>query len=230
MTPERAAAFETIGSLAHWQMMSRNHPAPEDPPRSLPAIARAIQVCRRCPISCNGTSAVMGEGSPEAALLIVGEQPGDVEERQGRPFIGPAGHLLRDHLDNAGIDVTTSYITNAIKHFKYVQRGKRRLHQSPAAGEIDACRWWLDAERAVVQPRLVLALGASAIRAVLGRDLSIGPLRGRPHALADGSEAWVTTHPGYLLRLKEGARAEAGQAFAADLRKVAARLGDVAGT
>ena len=171
----------------------------------------------------------MGEGSPEAALLIVGGQPGDVEERQGRPFIWPAGRLLREHLDNAGFDVTTSYITNAVKHVKFVQRGKRRLHQSPTDDEIDVCRWWLDAEWTVVQPRLVLAMGAGALRGVPGCGLSIGLSHGRPHALADGNEAWVTTHPGCLMRLTGYARAEAEQAFAADLRKVAVRFEPVAG-
>lgn len=226
----RAAVFETKGTPVQCLMLTMPVSlVAQEVPRPLPAIGRAIRACRRCSNGSNGANAAMGEGSPEAALLIAGGQPDDVEDRQGRPFIGPAGRLLRDRLDNAGFDVTTSYITNAIKHFKFMQRGKRRLYQSPTDGEIDVCRWWLDVERAVVQPRLVQAMDAGALRGVLGRGLSIGPSHGRPHALAYGNEAWGTSHPGCLLRLKEDARAEAEQAFATDLCKVAVRFRPVAG-
>lgn len=199
-------------------------------PGSLKAIGEAIQACRRCEIGCNGTAAVMGEGPQQASLMIVGEQPGDVEEQQGRPFVGPAGQLLRGHLEEAGIDVTASYVTNAVKHFKFIQRGKRRLHQSPTAKEIDTCRWWLEGERQLVAPRLVLALGASAARGMLGRTVSVQKERGQPHKLDDGSELWLTTHPSYLLRLQDDSRATEEQRFAADLAKVAARLSVLNGT
>ena len=199
----------------------------EPRPNSLAAIGEAILACRRCEIGCNGTRAVMGEGPRRAALMVVGEQPGDVEEQEGRPFVGPAGRLLRSHLAEAGIAEDRSYVTNAVKHFKFVPTGKRRLHQSPSAREIDICRWWLEGERAVVQPRLVLALGASAARSLLGRTVSVQKERGRPHKLEDGSELWLTTHPSYLLRLKDAARATEQERFAADLRRVAARLRDM---
>lgn len=198
-------------------------------PATLEGIGEAIEACRRCPIGCNGTRAVMGEGLRQAGLMVVGEQPGDAEEEQGRPFVGPAGLLLRAHLADAGIDAVTSYITNAVKHFKFVQKGRRRLHQSPTAKEIDTCRWWLERERTIVRPRLILALGASAARGVLGRTVSVQKERGRPLGQGDGSELWITTHPSYLLRLHDHGRAEEEARFAADLRAVAGRLATFAG-
>ena len=199
----------------------------EDRPESLSGIGEAIQACRRCPIGCNGTAAVMGEGPKAAAVMIVGEQPGDTEEREGKPFVGPAGRLLDDHMADAGLDRARAYVTNAVKHFKFVPRGKRRLHQSPTAKEIDICRWWLDGEREIVKPQLVLALGASAARGVLGKTVSIQKERGRAIALADGAELWIAPHPSYLLRLDGDARAEQEKLFARDLRKVAARLAEL---
>jgi probable DNA metabolism protein len=199
-------------------------PHPEQIPDSLELIAHGIAACRRCPIGCNGTRAVAGEGPEQAALMIVGEQPGDSEETQGRPFVGPAGQLLDRDLAAAGIERSSIRVTNAVKHFKFTPRGKRRLHQSPTAGEIDICRWWLDAERAIVRPRIVLALGASAGRAILGRTPSIGRERGREQTLADGSALWLTNHPSYLLRLDGEARETETARFADDLAKVVAAL------
>jgi DNA polymerase len=198
-------------------------------PGSLEGIGEAIQACRRCSIGCNGTNAVMGEGPKRADLMIVGEQPGDVEEQRGQPFVGPAGQLLRSHLEQAGIDAATSYVSNAVKHFKFVQRGKRRLHQSPTAKEIDTCRWWLEGEQGLVRPRLILALGASAARGVLGRTVSVQKERGHPHSLGE-AELWITTHPSYLLRLQDDGRATEEARFAADLAAVAARLAALNGT
>ena len=199
----------------------------EERPESLKAVGKAIRQCRRCEIGCNGTNAVMGEGPQDTTLMIVGEQPGDVEEEQGRPFVGPAGKLLRAHLEDAGIDDKSAYVTNAVKHFKFVQRGKRRLHQSPTAKEIDVCRWWVESERAIVKPRLVLALGASAARGLLGRTVSVQKERSRAHVLEDGTELWITTHPSYLLRLQDDARAVEEKRFADDLRAVAERLAEL---
>jgi uracil-DNA glycosylase family protein len=201
---------------------------PDTSRRSLGAIGQAIEACRRCPIGCNGTHAVMGEGPRDARLMIVGEQPGDLEEREGRPFIGPAGKLLRDRLATAGIDPGRAYVTNAVKHFKFVQRGKRRLHQSPTAGEIDACRWWLDGERRLIRPQLVLALGASAARGVFGRQMAVQRERGRAHALDGGGEAWISAHPSYLLRLRDEGRTTEEARFAADLSAVAERMEELA--
>ncbi|MGB3472224.1 MAG: UdgX family uracil-DNA binding protein [Erythrobacter sp.] len=198
-------------------------------PRSLDMIASAISTCRDCAIADCGTRAVMGEGDQGAGLMIVGEQPGDQEDEQGRPFVGPAGQLLDQYLARAGIDRSAAYVTNAAKHFKFVQKGRRRIHQSPTAKEIDTCRWWLEAERAVVRPRIVLALGASAARAILGKTVSISKARGRPIALEDGSELWVTAHPSYLLRLDGDAREEQAAKFASDLAAVKLRLAELEG-
>lgn len=200
----------------------------EDRPDTLSGIGEAIHACRRCPIGFLDNSAVMGEGPKSAALMIVGEQPGDQEDRAGRPFVGPAGRVLDTHLERAGIDRRRVYLTNAVKHFKFVQRGKRRLHQSPTAGEIAACRWWLAGERAIVRPQLLLALGGSAARGLLGKAVSIGKARGRPHALEDGGELWVTAHPSYLLRLRDAAKDEQERLFQADLAAVAERLEELA--
>ncbi len=197
-------------------------------PKLLSGIGEAIHACRRCPIGLLDNSAVMGEGPRTAELMIVGEQPGDQEDLAGRPFVGPAGKVLDAHLERAGIDRRQVYLTNAVKHFKYVQRGKRRLHQSPTAREIDVCRWWIDGERAIVKPRLVLALGSSAARGLLGKTVSISRTRGRPHPLEDGSELWVTVHPSYLLRLRDEAKDEQERMFQADLAAVAARLTELA--
>lgn len=197
-------------------------------PVTLAEVAQGAAACRDCPIADCGTRAVAGEGLPGAALMIVGEQPGDQEDIAGRPFVGPAGQLLDDHLQAAGIDRQAAYVTNAVKHFKFTWKGKHRLHQSPGAKEIDTCRWWLEAERALVQPRLVLALGASAARGLLGRTVSVTRERGRAIRLDDGAELWVTVHPSYLLRLEGAARDEQAALFSADLAAVRARLAELA--
>ncbi len=201
----------------------------EERPDTLAAIDKAIRACRKCPIGQLDNHAVMGEGPQDAALMIVGEQPGDQEDQAGRPFVGPAGQLLDAHLEKAGIDRRAAYVTNAVKHFKYVQRGKRRLHQNPGAKEIDTCRWWIESERAIVRPKLVLAMGASAARGLLGKTVSISRVRGAPIALEDGSELWVTAHPSYLLRLEGAAREEQARLFDADLAAVRERLAELAG-
>ena len=147
---------------------------------------------------------------------------------EGRPFVGPAGQLLKDYLGTAGIDRAQARLTNVVKHFKFEQRGKRRLHQNPTAKEIDVCRWWLDAERALVRPKLVLGLGASAGRALLGKTTSIQQVRGAAMPLADGSELWLTVHPSYLLRLEGAARQNEEERFAADLAAVSRRMTELA--
>lgn len=190
---------------------------PEKPPSTFEEIAEGISTCRRCPIGCNGTRAVPGEGPEQAQLLIVGEQPGDQEEQEGRPFVGPAGQLLDEHLNQAGFDRPLIRVTNAVKHFKFEQRGKRRIHQNPTAGEIDHCRWWLDAERQLVKPVIILALGASAGRAILGRTPSIGRERGRAIALPENSRLWLTVHPSYLLRVDIAVRHREEKRFQTDL-------------
>lgn len=209
-------------------MAQPDMPPPEERPRSLAAIDEAIHACRRCPIGFLDNTAVMGEGPKTAELMIVGEQPGDQEDLAGRPFVGPAGKVLDAHLERAGIDRRRVYVTNAVKHFKYVPRGKRRLHQSPTAREIDICRWWNEAERAIVKPKLLLALGSSAARGLLGKTVSISRVRGMPHPLEDGGEVWVTVHPSYLLRLRDEGKELQERLFQADLAAVAKRLAELA--
>ncbi|MEE4154130.1 MAG: UdgX family uracil-DNA binding protein [Erythrobacter sp.] len=206
------------------QMVSTGSLDFEERPETLDAIGAAIERCRKCPIGELENHAVMGEGPQDALLMIVGEQPGDQEDQSGRPFIGPAGQLLDEYMQAAGIDRSAAYVTNTVKHFKFVWRGKRRLHQSPGAKEIDTCRWWLEAERDIVNPRVILALGASAARGLLGKTVSISKARGEPIALDDGSELWVTAHPSYLLRLDGEARETQAALFAADLAAVKERL------
>jgi DNA polymerase len=163
----------------------------------------AARVCERCPLYRDATQVVVGEGTVGAAVMFVGEQPGDQEDLQGRPFVGPAGQLLDRALVEAGIDRGETFVTNAVKHFKFTPRGKRRIHQKPDQSEIDHCRFWLDLERAIVRPKVTVALGATAARALSGRTLTISKVRGRPHPWPDGSAGFVTVHPSYLLRLPD---------------------------
>jgi uracil-DNA glycosylase len=198
--------------------------------RSLTALAAAEQACTRCPLYRDATQAVPGAGRARARLMLVGEQPGDREDLAGRPFVGPAGAVLEAALAEAGIARDDTFVTNAVKHFKHEPRGKRRLHRKPNAYEIDRCRWWLDAERALVRPAVVVALGVTAVRALLGRALSIGRLRGNPIGLADGSRLVATIHPSYLLRIRDRADRQAEQArFVGDLKEAAALLAEEAG-
>jgi DNA polymerase len=146
---------------------------------------------------------VFGEGPADAALMLVGEQPGDQEDLAGRPFVGPAGKVLDKALEEAGIERAEIYLTNAVKHFKNEPRGKRRIHKKPDTSEIDACRWWLDNELEVVQPAVSVALGATAARGLFRKPLAIKANRGRLLALPDGGKGLITVHPSYLLRLQE---------------------------
>lgn len=165
--------------------------------------------------------AIFGEGPLGAAVAFVGEQPGDQEDIQGRPFVGPAGLLLRRLMGEAGLPPEQSYLTNAVKHFKFEQRGKRRLHKRPTAGEIEHYRWWLDLELDIVGPDLVVALGASAVRALAGRTLAIGANRGP--ASFNGRPGFITVHPSSLLRIPEAEqRRNARAEFLADLRRIRA--------
>jgi DNA polymerase len=186
-----------------------------------------VQLCRRCDLWREATQGVAGEGPGSARLMFVGEQPGDQEDLAGQPFVGPSGQLLDRYMEQAGIDRRQVYVTNAVKHFKFVWRGKRRLHQSPTGKEIDICRFWLDGERAIVRPQLILALGGSAARGVLGKSVTISKSRGHPIPLDDGGEAWVTAHPSYLLRLKDEMKEQQERLFRADLAAVAERLAEL---
>jgi len=194
-------------------------------PESLDELARGVQGCRRCPLWRDATQGVCGEGPKRAALMVVGEQPGDQEDLVGRPFAGPAGRLLGAAFEEVGLNRGDLYLTNAVKHFKHEPRGKRRLHKTPNTGEVQACRWWLDHERRLVKPRLILALGATAGLAVLGRKPAVQAERGRVMTTADGARVLLTVHPAYLLRLPDPARRDSERArFLADLAAASAEL------
>jgi len=198
------------------------HPGETELPErygNLDAAREAIADCHRCPLYQSATQAVFGEGQAGADVLFVGEQPGDREDIEGRPFVGPAGKLFDTALEEAGIARDRAYVTNAVKHFKFVPRGKKRLHQKPNAGEISACRFWLNIERDLVRPKVVVALGATALQALLGRSTTISSLRGQPARLDDGTTLVVTIHPSALLRMPDRERAhEEQRRFVADLR------------
>ena len=185
----------------------------------LAPLCRDIQACTRCPLYKDATQGVCGEGPARATLMLVGEQPGDREDRAGRPFVGPAGRLLDQALAEAGIDRRQVYVTNAVKHYKHTTVGKRRLHKRPNAHEIQQCRWWLELELAAVQPALVVALGATAVQSLFGKALPIGPRRGRIETTALGVRVLTTIHPSYLLRIRDEADRRAQyRALVADLK------------
>ena len=196
--------------------------------RSWEELLAEARRCKRCELYKCANQTVFGEGPLNAAILFVGEQPGDQEDLAGRPFVGPAGQLFNDALEQAGIDRSRTYITNAVKHFKFIQRGKKRMHDRPDAGEITACRWWQEQERALIKPPVTVALGATAARSLFGKVVTISRLRGTPHELPDSSECWVTVHPSFLLRMPDPARRrEERERFVEDLvriRKRAAKL------
>ena len=181
--------------------------------------------CTRCDLYKYATQTVFGEGPLDASILFVGEQPGGQEDLAGRPFVGPAGAVFDEALDQAGIDRSTVYVTNAVKHFKFVLRGKRRIHNKPDAGEIEACRWWIEHERELIGPVLTVALGATAARSLVGKVVTIGKARGEPLTLADGSECWVTAHPSSLLRIPDHeGRRQARALFVRDLKRIRKRV------
>jgi uracil-DNA glycosylase len=193
-------------------------------PTSLKILREEAASCRACLLWKNATQTVFGEGPQHAQVMLVGEQPGDKEDLAGKPFVGPAGQILDRALDEAGIDRNKVYVTNAVKHFKFVPRGKIRLHQKPNTSEIKACRQWYERELASTKPALVVAMGATAAQSVFGKITPINKNRGRPIDLGDGIQALVTVHPSYLLRLPDAdAKAREYQRFVDDL-KIAAAL------
>lgn len=189
---------------------------------SLDEARQAIERCRRCPLYEHATQPVFGEGPDGAEVMFVGEQPGDQEDLAGKPFVGPAGQVLDQVIGEVGIDRRKVYVTNAVKHFKFEPRGKRRIHQRPDAGEVQACRFWLGLEREFVRPRVIVALGATAAQSLLGRaSVTISRLRGEPIEMEDGSVLFVTNHPSYLLRIPDAeGKARERAKFVSDLEQV----------
>lgn len=193
--------------------------APRPAPESLNHLREEAADCRACHLYKDATQTVFGEGAAHASVMFVGEQPGDKEDLAGKPFVGPAGQMLDRAMQEAGIERNKVYITNAVKHFKFVPRGKIRLHQKPNTPEIKACRQWYERELATIKPTLVVALGATAAQCVFGKITQIGKNRGRLIDLAEGTKALVTVHPSYLLRLPdEEAKEREYENFVRDLK------------
>ncbi len=192
---------------------------------TLPKLRQAAAGCRACDLWKRGTQTVFGDGSSRARVLFVGEQPGDREDLEGKPFVGPAGRILDASLEKAGIDRRTVYVTNVVKHFKWEPRGKRRIHQKPNSVEIGACRPWLDAELALVRPEVLVCLGATAAQALIGRSFRVSRQRGEFVASSLAPRVLATVHPSSILRApdEETRRAET-EKFVADLKKVAKAL------
>ena len=195
---------------------------PERP--SLPKLREAAAGCTACPLYKTGTQTVFGEGTPKAEVLFVGEQPGDQEDLQGKPFVGPAGKLFDKALEDAGIDRSQVYVTNVVKHFKWQARGKRRIHQKPNWSEIAACRPWLEAELEVVRPRVLVCLGATAAQALLGRDFRVTKQRGKLVESDLAESVIATVHPSSILRADDETREMEYRELVGDLEKVAALI------
>jgi uracil-DNA glycosylase len=195
------------------------------PPRpSLSRLREAAAGCRGCDLYRNATQTVFGEGPTGAGVMLIGEQPGDQEDRRGEPFVGPAGRELDRALEEAGIDRGAVYVTNVVKHFKFTPRGKRRIHKKPNAEEISACRPWLEAEVAVVKPQLIVALGATAAQALLGRQFRITNQRGEFFPSDLGPDVMATVHPSAVIRAPDDVRGEEHRRLVLDLARAATRL------
>jgi uracil-DNA glycosylase family protein len=225
LDPDRVAARQMAQAVRRGRHAGADEAPPGgEAPRSLPALREALQRCRECPIGEHATRAVPGEGPKHAKLMFVGEQPGDQEDLQGRPFVGPAGQLFDRALAELGVERRDAYVTNALKHFKFELRGKRRIHKTPAQEEAAACLHWLETEIALVDPAALVALGATAARQLMGRAVAVTRERGHWLRRADGRRVLITLHPSALLRMEPEDKAAAWAAWLADLRKAAAIL------
>ena len=215
----RKAASEPLAFHHRIQEAAARVPMPEGPTAgTIEALREEARRCTRCDLHCMATQTVFGEGPVNAKVMIVGEQPGDQEDLAGRPFVGPAGKVFNEAVSAAGIDRTQFYITNAVKHFKYEPRGKRRIHQKPNMGEVQQCRWWLVQELDLVQPKLVVAMGATALFSLTEMRHKLEDVRGRPIAMQNGRTLFVTVHPSYLLRIPDlGRKAEEVARFKEDI-------------
>jgi DNA polymerase len=193
--------------------------------KSLKRLREEARACQDCPLWANATQTVFGAGDPHARVVLVGEQPGDEEDKKGLPFVGPAGRLLDRALEAAGVDREHLYVTNAVKHFKWQLRGKRRLHKTPAQREVDACHQWLEREIEAVKPHVIVALGATAARAVISKDFKVSLMRGQFVESPLAPYVFATLHPSALLRLKDDAEKEAAfEHLVRDLRLIATAL------
>jgi DNA polymerase len=224
--PTQPASHHAKVQALHWPVPDAHAENDDGNYRSLDAMREAAKGCRRCPLWRDATQTVFGNGPADAEVMFVGEQPGDQEDIAGKAFVGPAGKVFDAILDDAGIDRQKAYVTNAVKHFKFEPRGKRRIHSKPNAGEVQACRWWLDKELALVKPRLVVALGTTAALSLLGRSIAVTKMRGEVVEREDGLCVFLTIHPSFILRIPDEAekQAERGR-FLNDMRAVKRLMG-----
>ncbi len=228
------ARMPSTPATHHARVRAKRWPVPKTPDmsddgaeaKSIAEARKAAEHCRRCPLWKNATQTVFGEGPETARVVFVGEQPGDQEDIAGKPFVGPAGKMFDEILDEADLDRVITYVTNAVKHFKFEPRGKRRIHSKPNAGEIQACRWWLDKELSLIEPDLVVALGATAAQSLLGKAVPVMKMRGDVIEREDGLRVFLTIHPSLILRIREPAdkRAER-ERFLADMKAVKKLMG-----
>ncbi|WP_343044651.1 UdgX family uracil-DNA binding protein [Allomesorhizobium camelthorni] len=215
------AARHAKAEVRHWPEPKPTDEGEGGDTTSIDELREVAEACRRCALWRDATQTVFGEGRQQARVVFVGEQPGDQEDLAGKPFVGPAGRVFDQILAEADLDRTITYVTNAVKHFKFEQRGKRRIHSKPNAGEIRACRWWLDNELRLIQPDLVVALGATAAQSLLGKAVPITKMRGDLVQREDGLRIYVTIHPSFILRIRERADKEAERArFLDDMKAV----------
>ena len=225
--PTMPAPHHAAVRAKHWSGRE-NEPSSGDgaDATSIAELRKAADGCRRCPLWRDATQTVFGEGPETARVVFVGEQPGDQEDIAGKPFVGPAGKLFDAVLDDAGVNRSVTYVTNAVKHFKFEPRGKRRIHAKPNAGEIQACRWWLDHELALTKPDLVVALGATAAQSLLGKPVPITKMRGQTITREDGLRVFLTVHPSYLLRIPDAnERLAERERFLTDMKAVKGMIG-----
>ena len=228
---QMAEAAPTLAPARAWKITERLMADRDTPPPvgSKAEYRAALDGCRRCPLWQDATQAVPGEGPLDAEIMVVGEQPGDREDLEGRPFVGPAGKVFDEALAATGLDRGRLFVTNAVKHFKFTPRGKRRLHQNPNSHEIQHCRWWLDIERELVTPKLIVAMGGTALESLTGDRKGILKRRGGIEETADGTPILVTVHPSYILRLPtDDLRRAETERFRHDLATAAAWLGNQA--
>ncbi len=222
--PTEPAAHHRAVQAKHWTDPGKKAGGGEDA-ATLEELREAAEGCTRCDLYRNATQTVFGEGPAAAKVVFVGEQPGDSEDIEGHPFVGPAGRLLDEIMEEAGVDRTKAYVTNAVKHFKFEPRGKRRIHSKPNAGEVKACRWWLEKELSLLKPQVAVALGATAAQSLLGKSVAVTKLRGTTVESPEGIPVFVTVHPSYLLRIPDAAdKVAERKRFVADMRKVAALM------
>ncbi|MCV3238355.1 UdgX family uracil-DNA binding protein [Mesorhizobium sp. ZC-5] len=230
---EMIARMPSTPAPHHAKMQAKHWPVPKTPrqdedgadARSIAQARKAAEHCRRCPLWREATQTVFGEGPESARIVFVGEQPGDQEDIAGKPFVGPAGKVFDDILEEADLDRAITYVTNAVKHFKFEPRGKRRIHSKPNAGEVQACRWWLDKELSLIKPDLVVALGATAAQSLLGKPVAITRMRGEVIERDDGLRIFLTIHPSFILRIREPEEKQAErERFLKDIKAVKALM------